>query len=285
MTSLFRDFFKYYTEHTRSSNTLISKSGSLQSPLVVGSLPTTRAQVSGVDVSYLDYICALACEESYKDPDKRKVDLDWQFKYDSIKSTTRTAVYIGRGITITLIIAIRGTKDLLDIGTDILVAAGATAISPRLNTQITFLNGLVKDYVDGGTDIDDIYICGHSLGALVALSAHFGWPKSNAVCFNIGVPPSARLPHQKGLEFDRKIHKLLESPNVILYLMEGDPIASVARGLIENEVIIKPNPPAKDQTEAHSMSFMVKQLKLSRPLTMNNPLTEYEKNLRYNFSR
>lgn len=285
MTSLFRDFFKYYTEHTRSSNALISKSGSIQSPLVVGSLPTTRAQVSGVDVPYPDYICALACEETYKDPDKRKTALDWQFKYDSTNSTTRTAIYIGRGLTTSLVIAIRGTKDLLDIGTDILVASGTTAISPRLNAQVTFLNRLIKDYVDGGTDVDNIYIAGHSLGGLVALSVHFGWPTTSAVCFNIGVPPTARIPHEKGLEFDRKIHKLLESPNVVLYLMEGDPIASVAKGLIENEVIIKPNPPAKDQTQAHSMSFMIQQLKLSRPLSMTNPLTEYEKNLRYNFSR
>lgn len=285
MSFLFEDFMKYYYDHAGKSNALVTKSGSWQNPLMVGSMPTSLDQVSGIYVPYPDYICAMACVESYKDPSKRKTALDWQFSYDKAESTERMAIYVGNGLTQSVVISIRGTSDLLDIGTDILVAGSVTDISPRMNAQVAFINKTVRNYIDGGVDIDNIYVCGHSLGGLIAAYVHYAFVETTGIGFNIGVPPSARLPHEKGLEFDRKIHKMLESPTFKVYLMDGDPIASVARGLIDNEIIIKPNPPAKDQKQAHSMDFMLKNLKLQRPLTFTNPLTEYEKNLRYNFSR
>ena len=275
MSFLFTDFLKYYMDHAGKSGAKLIRTGSLTNPLTVASLPTRIEQVSGIFVQYIDYICASACVESYKDPKNRKQALDWQFTYDSETSTERTAIYVGRGLTKTVVISIRGTHDLLDIATDILVVAGAMSLSPRLNAQIQFVNGLVRDYIDGGTDIDNIYLCGHSLGALIGLHVHYGYTETEFIGFNPGFPPNARLPHEKGLSMQLKIHKMLESPNVTMYIMKGDPIASIASGLLKNEIIITPNPPAIDGTQAHSMDFMLKNMKLHLPLSFDNPFSGF----------
>lgn len=97
-------------------------------------------------------------DEVYKSKEKR-TDRDG-YKEDKSLSKEKSSVYVKDGKAV---VAVRGTSDLRDIGTDALVALGVSKKGKRYKKE----KQLVKEAIDKYGK-DNVSVSGHSLGGTIA---------------------------------------------------------------------------------------------------------------------
>lgn len=192
-----------------------------------------------------DEIYLLLSEESYKPKNERDQNV-MGYLYDVSLSTERTAVYVGKGITI---IANRGTipTDKSDLIQDALILSGHFDKSDRLKRTLQVINETIKKYPN-----NKIVNTGHSLGGRVAseLGKILDIKDSKVVAFNVGSSPVdvAKNLLNRGACLLSNSEKCKKEKNQTLYSTGIDPI-SLASLSHHGSVLIKP-----ETVNVHSLS-------------------------------
>lgn len=278
MEDIFKSFIHWYNEYKQTDNFSPTLSVS-----EFGKDPNTNKSVfnpARVETLYrptvrnIDYYCAEACDTVYtRDNSKRKQFIGPNFTLQNAVSTERTAVYVSNSLIPTAIIAIRGTaSSLLDIATDALVLFGKEYISRRNELQSGYIKEVIQTLKNKfPLTNDNIYICGHSLGGILALYATYFIPRVNGVGFNIGSSPAqiAELTRPKnplGIKGEKKV---FSNPRFTNYTVQGDLISASSIFLIPNTIVLKPKPVAASALEAHKMSFLLKSIQPQFPFQTN----------------
>lgn len=206
-----------------------------------------------------DYLCMLACKQSYINPQERETTLDNKTVYQPELSTDRIAVYIrGNYLFKTLIIALHGTKptkieDLYQDSKLVLGMVKDTVITARYITQI-------MDIVSkSGIPRDNIYVCGHSLSAYYALVGGYIM-NTNVRTFN-GVNELisiSTLPMEIGLgRYTYSLNGINTYRNAVSYRIFGDPISLLNKWSIPNTITIKVDNMSVNPLTLHSLEYMV----------------------------
>jgi len=205
------------------------------------------------------YICGLVAQEVYKKPQERlkgisNFFLDESFNYD------RTVVYRTDFENDDIfIIGVRGTANsIIDLTTDLLVAAGNERFSFRKNIQIKIIQDIINNYKERGYTPAQSYITGHSLGGLITAYSLEATEDIIGVGFNTGTSPLQKKIRKPFTQNTQILSNREQNLRFINYHMENDILSSASVELFIDTVILKPRPAPKSAQEAHSMGFILK---------------------------
>ena len=187
------------------------------------------------------YISMLGTEEAYKAPNNRNQFLDNTTLYQPSVSTDRIAVYLKDNYGFeTLFICIHGTKltSIEDIIQDIQVIENSVQSSP---VTIGYLNTLIQirqvfSYIPN----DNIYVGGHSLGAVYSLLGSkilnvngYGFNGASSL---INLQILNRSIDIVGIMYD--LTDIQNYPAFTSYRLVGDPISVLSKWSLSNVVNI-----------------------------------------------
>ena len=186
-------------------------------------------------------ISMLGCVEAYKSKSSRKQFLDSNTSYQQSVSTDRIAVYLkGLYSVKELFICIHGTRltSIEDIIQDIRVIENSVASS---GTTLEYLLDIITIRSQfPGIPNDNIYISGHSLGAIYSIMGCY-MLNTNGYGFN---GASALLDLQfftSGFSVANRtydLHNIQNNPNFTSYRISGDPISLLSKWTLRNVVNI-----------------------------------------------
>ena len=260
MEDIFKSFIHWYSTYHNENNLgqTLSASKFGEDPNTNKSVfnPTRVESVYRPKVRNIDYYCAEACDAVYTNKNEnRKKFIGPNYSLVNELSTLRTAVYISNSYIPSAIIAIRGTAtNLLDIATDALVLFGKEYLSLRQSMQTGYIKDVVEDLqTKYNVTLDNMYICGHSLGGILALYATYFIPKVSGVGFNIGSSPAqiGELTQPKNPIGSSAEKRVFTNPRFKNYAMSGDVISASSIFLIPNTTVLKPRRVPSDTVEAH----------------------------------
>jgi len=210
-------------------------------------------------VDTMDYLCMLACQQSYSNPANREPTLDNKTIYQPQLSTDRIAVYIrGNYVFKTMIIAIHGTKptNIEDIIQDGRLVLGMVKDTPITTKYLIQLMDIIRT---SGLPRDNIYIAGHSLSAYYSLLAGFV-SNTNVRTFN-GVNELISLSdYPNDVRIGTRFYSLSGMntyKNAIAYRMFGDPISLLNKWSLPDVITIKVDNMSVNPLTLHSLDYMI----------------------------
>jgi len=210
-------------------------------------------------VNTIDYIGMIATQNSYKNPSERDAFIDNRTRYVPELSTDRIAVYErGYGLFRIMILGVHGTKvtNIEDLYQDSRLVLGMVKDS-FITTK--YLNSLASIVKQSNLPRDNIYICGHSLGAYYALIAGYAL-QTNVRTFN-GVNEIITLSNypesvvMDGMFFP--LRGMNSYKDALSYRMFGDPISLLNRFTIKNNILIKVDDMSINPLKLHSLDYMI----------------------------
>ena len=243
------DFDKYFTPD-HQTNTFID------TPAVNGRIRIPRRH----------YICAMVCNEIYKEPNLRQKDING-YLLDTRYNDTRTVVYKKSLLyDDSFIIGIRGTSsDLTDLASDALITLGKENLSLRKYLQIKYVKEIVDKLYDEGYSLNESFITGHSLGALITAYALMEISNVKGIGFNTGTSP---LHIPSVARFRQPFKKLLDgvadSFRFVNYHVKGDFLSVSSTYLFKDTVILSPSP-APSAIQAHRISYILQETQPNPP--------------------
>ena len=187
------------------------------------------------------YLSMLGCEEAYKPPQSRNTFLDNTTSYQEGVSTERIAVYLkGMYSFQELYICIHGTRltSVEDILQDLQIIENSIS---NTSTTLKYLNDIasIRQAFKGISD-DNIYISGHSLGAVYSLLSS-KILNTNGFGFN-GASSLINLQlfyrNYSVLEMVYNIRNIQDYSRFVSYRLNGDPISVLSKWSLNNVVTI-----------------------------------------------
>ena len=210
-------------------------------------------------IDTIDYLCMIATQQAYKNPSEREQFIDNRTTYEPTLSTDRIAVY-SRGFAPfkILIIGIHGTKltSFQDIAQDTRLVLGVIKDS---SITTNYVNDVFNIVSQSNLPRDNIYICGHSLGAYYALVSGFVL-KCNVRTFNGVNELITRSNIPNNIVFRNGLFSLEGLNNYIdatSYRMFGDPISLLNKWTIPNTITIKVDKMSINPVTLHSLDYMI----------------------------
>lgn len=204
------------------------------------------------------YLTLLATQQAYNK--QRKEFLDNRTSYIPSLSTDRIAVYKREASygNVEILIGVRGTRisDIRDLNDDIGVITGNIRSSPFTQQYVGDIVNIRRAY--SNLDDDQIYVGGHSLGAVTSLIASYIL-KINGFSFNGAqsvVDVDINSINILGRNYD--LNGIYNYGKYENYVIRGDPIALTSRYRITNTKVIdveKLN--TMNAMELHSIDTMV----------------------------
>jgi len=210
-------------------------------------------------INTIDYLGMLATQQAYKEKSQRAIFLDNRTRYIPEFSTDRISVYErGNGMLKILIVGVHGTRitSLEDITQDTKLLLGRVK-----DTALTlnYMNDLLRIIGSAGIPRDNIYLCGHSLGAYYALMAGF-LTKTNVRTYNGVNEIFAISKYPNMFNLNGKYYSLKgfnSYQKATSYRVFGDPISMINQWTLKNVIKIKVDDMSVNPITLHSLDYMI----------------------------
>jgi len=209
------------------------------------------------------YICGMVCDEVYKEPNLRRKKIEL-FELDQRFNTPRTVVYkISLIFDDVFIIGIRGTNvnSIVDLASDALVLIGQEKLSIRKYEQTKYVENIVNTLQNEGYRLNQSYLTGHSLGALVCAYIMMVIPEINGVGFNTGTSPLqvAQITRTIPNIFTPILNGVANTSRFVNYHMKGDILSVSSTYIFLDTITLKPFPEPSSTFQAHRMSYILQE--------------------------
>jgi len=256
MNSIFNKFTEWKKDYDKYFNPDYQTNINIDEPAINGRLRIPRNH----------YIAAEICNEIYKDPNIRKLNID-TFTLDKRYNNTRTVVYKTSILYDDIyIIGIRGTSaSPLDLASDALIAVGKEQLSIRKYKQTQYVKEIIKQLESENYNSSQSFITGHSLGAFLAAYILLDIPEVTGIGFNTGTSPlHIPIVYKFTPKFTPLLDGVANTNRFINYHVKGD-LLSVSSTFLFKDTVILTTTPKPSPITAHRITYILQETQPNPP--------------------